>query len=104
MARAASKAPNFSSSKVSMMMVRGTSGATASSNALAADRQVDGDPVAPTKVGGAFDHGHDGGVHPARAEGDDGSIFGGEPAPGRPRRHPRGLAEQPEKRRLVLGE
>ena len=36
MARAASSAPNFSSSNVSIMMVRGTSGSTVSSKAFAA--------------------------------------------------------------------
>ena len=68
------------------------------------DGQVDGDHVASAQVGGAFDHGGDGRVHPARTEGDHGLLAGGEPAAGRPRGNARGLAEQTEYGSLVFCE
>src|SRR5918994_415822 len=106
MALAARSAPNFSSSKVSMIMVRGTSGSMISSKARAASAV---EPRTRTRAWGVVPvagvaRTPTGRVHPARAEGDHGLLTGGEPAAGRPCSHPRGLAEQTEYRRLVFCE
>ena len=120
----ASSAPN-SSSKVSMIMVRGTSGSITSSKARAASAV---EPRIRTRAWGscpwrgcrdvrrpgrrrpyrshpgrrAFDHGGDGRVHPAPRRSQ--LLTGGEPAAGRPRGHARGLAEQTEYRSLLFCE
>src|SRR5215211_2800378 len=62
------------------------------------------DPVAAAEEGGPLYHRRDRRVHPPRSEGDERPLTRGEPAARGTRRHPRSLAEEPQNRRLVLGE
>src|SRR5215212_9329282 len=65
--------------------------------------EFDGDPVAATEVSSPLYHGRDRGVHPARPEGDQGTLARRHLAARRPGSHPRGFAEEAQDGRFVLG-